>query len=148
MTHASLRFRAAHGAAAVLWVLGFAGLASSCATSLAQTSARREAPSTPGLDESWLAVEREIGDARCDVDSQCRTVPVGNKPCGGPERWLAWSAMVTNESDLHRRIDQYSLAQARLQRASGLMSNCAIVPDPGATCRAGHCVPQAPGSLR
>jgi hypothetical protein len=71
-----------------------------------------------------------------------------NKPCGGPERWLAWSTIATDESDLHRRIDQYTVAQAQVQRAPGLVSNCAIVPDPGATCRAGHCVLQAPGSLR
>ena len=148
MTPTALRFRAVHYLGAVILLFGLAGLASSCAPSMAQTSVRPQAPSTPSLDESWQAVERAIGDARCDVDSQCRTVGVGNKPCGGPERWLAWSAMVTDDSELHRRIDEYALAQARLQRASGQASNCAIVPDPGAACRASRCMLQAPGSLR
>jgi len=148
MTQAASRFRAAHDGAAVIWLVGLAALASSCATSFGQTSTPPPPPSTPSVDESWQAVERQVGDAQCDVDSQCRTVPVGNKPCGGPERWLAWSAVVSDEAELHRSIDQYTFAQARLQRARGLVSNCAIVPDPGATCRAGHCVLQAPGSLR
>ena len=148
MTQASLRFRAAHYSAAVIWLLGFVWLASNCAASLAQTSARPQASAVPSVDESWQAVEREIGEARCDVDSQCRTVPVGNKPCGGPERWLAWSTTATDELNLQRRIDQYTVAQARLQHARRPVSNCAIVPDPGATCRASHCVLQAAGSLR
>ncbi|HUP07867.1 MAG TPA: hypothetical protein VMU47_11980 [Caldimonas sp.] len=55
--------------------------------------------------------------------------------------------MVTDESALQRTIDQYTFAQARAQRP-GLVSNCVIVPDPGATCRSGRCVLQAPSSLR
>ena len=93
-------------------------------------------------------MEREIGDARCDTDAQCRTMPVGHKACGGPERWVAWSTLATDESVLRRRIDDYSLGQAQLQRDRGLMSNCAVVPDPGAACVARRCELQAPGSPR
>ncbi len=85
-------------------------------------------------------IRAEIGDARCEVDADCRTLPVGHKACGGPQQWLAWSGGADRAGrleDLSRRLS--ALQQSRDER-SGAVSNCQYNADPGAACRAGRCL--------
>ena len=85
-------------------------------------------------------IATEIGEAACEHDSQCRTLAVGARACGGPERWLAWSVVSSRGDRLEALSQELSaLVQARNER-SGLMSTCVVVPDPGAFCRTGQCV--------
>jgi hypothetical protein len=98
--------------------------------------------STPSLAQR---ITVEIDDAACDSPAQCRTLPYGHKACGGPERYLAYS---TRKSD-PVRLTQLGADLANARRAeeqkTGMMSTCSVVPDPGATCSAGHCVLQQAG---
>lgn len=99
------------------------------------------APDGPAAEAALLAqIEAEIGQAACTADMQCRTLAIGARACGGPERWMAWSVTTGRGERLAALSDQLSaLVQARNERI-GLMSICVVVPDPGAVCRAGHCV--------
>ena len=90
------------------------------------------AAATEALSGSLPAFAALIGDAACDDDSQCRTLPVGSKPCGGPEYYLAWST---------KRTDVAALRQAAAgdvsppgSRRPGEVSTCVVVTDPGAYC--------------
>lgn len=86
------------------------------------------------------ALRSEIGDAACRADADCRTIAVGNKPCGGPQAYLPWSS---TRSDA-QRIGELASAHAALQRAEqrrrNLVSDCAFVTDPGSACSANRCV--------
>ncbi len=75
-----------------------------------------------------------IGDAACDSDAQCRTVPVGAKACGGPSYYLPWSTKRTDEAAL-REATAGSLAPP-VRRDPGMRSDCMLVTDPGAYCAA------------
>ena len=88
-------------------------------------------------------IAAEIGDAACDTDAQCRTLGVGAKACGGPEGYIAWSSKgARNEggkgSDKGARLAALAAAHAtereRENERSGMRSNCAVTPDPGAVC--------------
>jgi hypothetical protein len=92
-------------------------------------------PSSTGIGAS-PTVETLIGDAACDADSQCHTIGVGAKGCGGPQRYLAWSSLRTNGAILHEAVEKEASAARARAEASGAMSNCAIVVDPGAFCSA------------
>lgn len=93
-------------------------------------------PQTARLQAELTA---EIGDATCDNDAQCRTVAVGHKACGGPASYRAWSTQRSREakvSDLARRVSEAEKAETE---RNGMMSNCAVVVDPGAYCKASRC---------
>ena len=90
-------------------------------------------------DPSVKAIERAIGSAACDQDSQCRTLPLGQKACGGPQRWLAWSTKATDQAALRERLDRLSAVDAHPPARPAGASNCALVPDPGASCVDGRC---------
>jgi hypothetical protein len=79
-------------------------------------------------------IVRLIGSAACRDDSQCRALPLGSKPCGGPEGYVAWSTAQTDARLLEALASRYKDArQARNQRL-GLMSDCAVVPEPPVRC--------------
>ena len=79
-------------------------------------------------------VQRLIGRAACDSDAQCRTLPLGARACGGPETYVAWSVLGTDQAALQRAGDRYGQWQARQQARSGTMSICMVEVDPGAVC--------------
>jgi len=123
-------------------------LGSAAVCALALCAAACAAPTV--ADPVQAEIERLIGDAWCDHDSQCRTLPIGHKACGGPERWLPWSTKVTDETKLRELL-------ARPGRSDNLppparpqgYSICVVLPDPGAVCQAGRCVlRQGPAAAR
>jgi len=80
-----------------------------------------------------------IGDAACSDASQCRTLPVGARACGGPEAYLPYSTANLSEPALQALAARYKSEREAQNAASGMMSNCRFIPDPGAVCRAGTC---------
>lgn len=94
---------------------------------------RAEAPADNTV-ELRNEILRLIGTAACRDDSQCRALPLGSKPCGGAEGYVAWSTAATNARQLEALAAHYKDArQARNQRL-GLMSDCAVVPVPAVRC--------------
>jgi hypothetical protein len=79
-------------------------------------------------------VHRLIGRAACKTDAQCRTLPLGARACGGPDAYLAWSVLGTDEAALRRAADRYGQWQAQEQARRSTMSICMIELDPGAVC--------------
>ena len=75
-----------------------------------------------------------IGDAACDHSSQCRTVAIGAKACGGPEAFLAWSTRRTDAKALEAAVAAQGRAQVQDVPPGRRVSNCQFVADPGAAC--------------
>lgn len=103
----------------------------------APTATQAPAPGGANLAEQ---IKAEVGDAVCDAPKQCQTLAIGAKACGGPERYLAWSNKNSDGKALTALARTQAEASRKLQQADGMMSTCAIVTDPGATCEAGRCV--------
>ena len=107
----------------VLAVLAFLGaLGGACAT-------EDKPPVTPATSPQTL-----IGDAACDNDTQCATIGIGAKACGGPSSYLAWSTQRTDGERLRALVERDAEAQRKAMAARGMLSDCAVVPDPGAYC--------------
>lgn len=115
-------------------------LASAAVASCAQTPPA-PAASAPEAESARLARELQtlIGPAACSADTQCRSLAVGAKACGGPAGYLAWSTVGTDAERVADLAARQSGAQKREIAASGMRSNCVFVADPGAACVAGRC---------
>lgn len=107
-----------------------------------QTLSVAAGPPTGFEAEAALAalISKEVGQAPCDNDSQCKTLPMGEKDCGGPEFWLAWSTKISRPEQLQQWSTELAAAQRRRHLTSGERSNCRYNPDPGAICVAKRCV--------
>ena len=90
-------------------------------------------------------IEVAIGNDRCTSDADCTTIPIGEKACGGPERWLACTHVSAQKAPIPALLSQLIAMQRTRAARSGMLSNCLISPDPGAMCRANRCVLRSPG---
>jgi len=93
------------------------------------------APPPPSSAELMDKVTSTIGDAACDQPDQCRVIAIGNKPCGGPSGYRAWSTQGTDAAALQAAVLAQAAAEQRANAASGMRSTCNIVPVPTASCR-------------
>ena len=89
-----------------------------------------------------------IGAAVCSRDAQCRTLAVGEKPCGGPDAWWAWSITSAQAEQLPGWAAELAALARQRNPRSGLASNCRDEADPGALCQAQRCVLATPESVR
>lgn len=104
-----------------LALLGCAGFAAAAA--VADTTR----PADPMAE-----VQRLIGDAACRSDADCRTIGVGHRACGGPLRYLPWSAWRTSAHALQRAAT--ASRAAPVGGDAPTMSTCQVPVDPGARC--------------
>ncbi|RZL35944.1 MAG: hypothetical protein EOP35_12075 [Rubrivivax sp.] len=117
-------------------LLAWAALASCAQTPPAQPAPAASEPESARLDRELRDL---IGPAACSADAQCRSLPVGIKACGGTAGYLAWSTAGTDGTRLKALAARRAEAQQREPGASGRVSNCAVVADPGAACVEGRC---------
>lgn len=120
-------------------------LACSACSTQAQDPGRKDAPApaspaagTAGGGDT-LARIRALAGGACAESAQCRTLPVGAMPCGGPESYLPYSMSGTDEKALRALGEQYKAERQAANKAGGLMSICRHLPDPGAVCVSGSC---------
>lgn len=112
-------------------------LATVLAACAAEPAARTGTDSAAPLLEQ---IRTEIGDAACSSDQQCRSLAIGAKPCGGPESFIAWSVQRSDAAKLERLATAYKMAREAENAREQRISNCMLVADPGAQCKAGRCV--------
>lgn len=103
--------------------------------------------SADGSATTLAQIRALIGTAACTDASQCRTIGIGARPCGGPQAYLAWSTAHTDGAALAALAEKFKLEREAANAASGELSTCQFFPDPGASCRAGTCQlnPVTPG---
>ena len=84
-------------------------------------------------------IELLIGAATCEADNECRSVPVGAKPCGGPWTYQIYSTRATDSKKLLERVAAHRTLNVELNRRYGWTSDCRVVSEPAVSCREGRC---------
>ncbi|MFU8784008.1 hypothetical protein [Aliidiomarina sp.] len=85
-----------------------------------------------------------LGSPTAEHPNECRLVPVGEKACGGPERFLLYStSAVRDEEKLLELANEHRLLSAKFNEKYNIMSDCQVVTRPALTVRMGMCVPIA-----
>lgn len=109
-----------------------------CADAQQSTPVPVEVPagSTAAL---WQQIQAANTDRSCNSDSECHSIGVGAKSCGGPENYIAWSSKNNNGAKLKSLVELHSSARRADNNSQGTMSTCIAISDPGAVCRAGTC---------
>ena len=105
-------------------------------TTQAQSPAK---PAPAGQAGTLGEIRALIGTPSCSDASQCRTIALGARACGGPQGYLAYSTAQTDENALRALGERYKAERQAQIEASGEMSDCRFIADPGAVCSAGTC---------
>lgn len=112
---------------------------------LAACSGCSGAPPAAPPGDTLARLRTLVADPACTDDSQCRTVPLGHTPCGGPEGYLPWSSVRAAADEVRALGERYRLERQAANSAAGRVGACRFSPDPGALCRAGTCQLGSPG---
>ncbi len=117
---------------------------------LTACQAQPRASALGAVDEAALQarLRSAIGDAVCSSDAQCRTLAVGEKACGGPEAWWAFSTASAQADQLPGWAAELTALSRQRNRRGGSVSNCQVQSDPGAVCEAQRCLLATPKLAR
>ena len=74
----------------------------------------------------------------CKQVAECRTAALGVKSCGGPKRYIVYSATYVNETDLLVRASTYNNLDRQVSQDS--VGTCEILLPPQLACQRTVCV--------
>jgi hypothetical protein len=80
------------------------------------------------------------GASACTADSECRSVAVGAKACGGPTGYRAYSTKTADPSTVEALAGQDHDLALQAAHDSHQVSPCFMLADPGARCQQNKCV--------
>jgi len=84
-------------------------------------------------------IKAAVGYPRCDTLSDCDAIATGFKPCGGPNRWVAYSKVQSNLGLLQDHANRRIRLEREYISLTGLTSDCAIEIKPNTSCRRSVC---------
>ncbi|MBU0912384.1 MAG: hypothetical protein KKF22_07585 [Gammaproteobacteria bacterium] len=86
-----------------------------------------------------LRLERLTENKECQQDNQCKVIGVGARPCGGPDQYLFYSTLHTDEKMLSYTNDRYQKLKKQQNEKLGLMSTCQMLMPPVSACIENKC---------
>ena len=75
----------------------------------------------------------------CAESGQCRTRPMGAKPCGGPWEYLVYCSLTTDEKALDAHLERLRQFEDSLNRRYGIGSTCDMAMEPEVALQSGSC---------
>ena len=67
------------------------------------------------LQQEKAKIIKLVGEAKAETAKQCRLLALGQKACGGPESYLAYSISETDEKLLKQHAFTYKQLQQQMQ---------------------------------
>ena len=117
---------------------GAAGLSVLVAVVLAACGGGGDAVQATTLEARIAAIDVEvrtrIGPAVCSVDSDCRALPMGARPCGGPSGYLPYSIRGTDEGPLARLSADHRKLSEELNLQRQAVGTCEVAAEPVPYC--------------
>ncbi len=93
-------------------------------------------PDLAALKKDVRAVAKPAG---CTQAAQCKVLPMGARPCGGPTEFVIYCATATDEKLLTEKANAVTEAEKAMNAASGAMGTCVALAAPKVTWVSGVC---------
>ena len=84
-------------------------------------------------------IETLSANLTCHAAKDCVALPYGNKPCGGPRKFIAASKRNPNFTSLKQKLNDFEEADTAVNKAAQMMSDCMALVQPAVACKAGKC---------
>lgn len=92
------------------------------------------------LSDLHFKIELLSQQGLCNHDSECNTVGIGTKPCGGNRYYFAYSSSSTNLTQLMSAVREYNVLDNQLDHRIETVDKCILGVDPGSICRLQRCM--------
>lgn len=104
-----------------------------------------ERTSVESLQTARAEIDRAIGEAPATNVSQCALAALGQRPCGGPRLYMAYSLAETDSASLRSLIEVYDRLDRQRNAEQGLVSTCEVLARPTVALEGGRCVTRPAG---
>ena len=81
-----------------------------------------------------------VVEADCSGIGECRSLPLGAKPCGGPWEYLIYSTTNSDTLKIKEKVEEHNEWNSVLNNRYGYVSDCGITEEPQLLCLNGKCV--------
>lgn len=112
--------------------------ACSQANSNATDNDGKVAQSSP--QDLYAQIQQTANAEGCTSVSDCALLPIGNKPCGGPEDYMAYSTTNSDVAKLKELGQQYTEQRRQYNKENQIIGTCVVTPKPGLSCVRNQCV--------
>ncbi|MEP5256138.1 MAG: hypothetical protein ABJQ39_13835 [Winogradskyella arenosi] len=93
------------------------------------------------LVEQKAFIESYASSAICSDEFECRYLPFGSKPCGGPWSYLIYTTSI-DTLELENLVNTYNAKEAEYNLNCGAISDCSVaIPPIGFNCEDQECIP-------
>lgn len=93
-----------------------------------------------GVDQRYEAVYELTRDLSCANSTECSSIGIGAKPCGGPWKYLVFSAITVDQEELDAAVADLNAYEAGYNRQEGIISDCSLAPPAVPGCVSNTCV--------
>ena len=112
---------------------------------LAAASETPAAPASGAVAGDLAVVDAQLDAllakaSSCSADTECRSVALGARACGGPTGYRAYSSNGAAPDSVEALAQHQRELSAQQARASQRVSPCFMQADPGARCQQNKCV--------
>ncbi|WP_288447508.1 hypothetical protein [uncultured Chryseobacterium sp.] len=80
------------------------------------------------LDGLKASIESEVSGEKCTDASEWDFAPMGVKPCGGPQQYIAYPKKI--ETAFLKRVNEYTDKVRAFNEKYNIMSNCVAITPP------------------
>ena len=96
---------------------------------------------SPELSTADAQLDATLGNASaCSADTECHSVAVGGRACGGPTGYRAYSDKTVATASVEAQAEHERELATQVARTSHQVSPCFMLADPGARCEQHKCV--------
>jgi len=79
----------------------------------------------------------------CKADSDCASLAMGSKPCGGPWKFVLYSKRNSKIPALKKKLDEYNKLDQKINESQQVMSDCSVAIEPILKCEKSMCIDTA-----
>jgi hypothetical protein len=76
----------------------------------------------------------------CSSDSDCASLAMGSKPCGGPWKYVIYSKKNSKVPALKKKLGDYNKLDQHVNQSQNTMSDCSMLIEPNLACVKSICI--------
>lgn len=121
-------------------ILGLIAMTQSC------TKANSDEQTTSPQD-LYAKIQKSASNQGCISSADCGLLPIGAKPCGGSEAYMAYSKNNSDEAQLQKMAQSYKESRQKYNEEHQVMGMCVVTPKPHVSCVRNQCMASKQSAL-
>lgn len=104
------------------------------------SQANSDSSNNASPQDLYAQIQQAANIEGCSTSADCGLLPIGNKPCGGPEAYMPYSKSNSDVDALEKMGQQYAEMRRQYNKDNQVMGTCVVTPKPNVSCIRNQCI--------